>query len=192
MDLYNSVLAETIASCMNGVDGSDITNIVVTAPSRRRLSAIAADATNDAVVCNYIVRSSDPTQSYATLTGELSTAVSNGVFTSNLNTFAADSGATAFVGCSSTVVIIEPIDTSSSSSSSSGISTGAIVGIVIGVLIGIGMLIGIAYYFMVYNNGGTSGRSTNARGNNMNRSTMDDGRGVSTDGVSMTENPLRK
>lgn len=175
---------------MSGVEASDITNIVVTSPTNRRLSATASDVTSDAVVCSYVVRSTDPTQSYTTLSSQLSNAVSSGLFTNNLNTIAADSGATALVGCSSTSVSSQPIDTSSSSSSSNKLSVGAVAGIVIGVVIGIGLFVSVMYYYKMYRErkASTSDNMSNAS------SAVADGINMKAEGVVMTtmENPLRR
>jgi hypothetical protein len=174
---------------MSGVEAGDITNIVVTAPTNRRLSTTASDVTTDAVVCSYVVRSTDPTQSYTTLSSQLSNAVSTGVFTNNLNSIAADSGATALVGCSSTSVSSQPIETSSSSSSSNKLSAGAVVGIVFGVLIGIGLFVSVMYYYTMYRE-----RKASASDNMTNvSSAVADDISMKAEGVVMTtmENPLR-
>ncbi len=125
-DLYNTVLLETIADCMPGLTPQDISNLVVTSPTTRRLLAtdvkeeiqFHADEANEqghrrlqgsSISIAYIVSSSIVGQSYDYLSAALTNAVNSGEFNIILNNNAKTAGATALVGCSSNSVATTPI-----------------------------------------------------------------------------------
>ncbi len=162
--LYESVLKQTIADCLNGINPDDITNLVVTeASSSRRLVAkslsmmvplqLRGESTGvhhqhrrhlqaDAIRTRYVIRSSNSTLTYETLSTQLASAVSTGAFDTILSENAEDAGASELVGCQSSEVSTAPIHRSSDGrSSDGGLSGGAIAGIVIGCLVGVGLII---------------------------------------------------
>jgi hypothetical protein len=158
--LYDSVLKQTIADCLDGISPDDITDLKVTSASRRLLmngdASIALSLRTEsgtqhrhlqtnAIRTSYVVRSSNPAVTFDALSTQLESAVSTGVFDAILSENAEDAGATELVGCESSEVSTVPLRTSSGSSSD-GLSAGAIAGIVIGCVVGLGILLATSLY----------------------------------------------
>jgi hypothetical protein len=138
---------------MVGIDPEDITDLVVLPPSRR-LRSIDMESnsnTSAAILTSYVVRTSNTSLSYSSLSAQLVNAVNTGTFNTILSTNAQVSGATALEGCTSSPVTTVPIDTSSSSDSADSLSGGAIAGIVIGVVVGVALIAAVIYYYLVHN-----------------------------------------
>lgn len=159
------MIAQSIANCMSGIQASDITELTVTGASRRLVSSSLVEfsvslraalseehrqlQTSNSVHTSYVVVSHTAGTTYESLSSQLTTAVNNGNFNSYLSTNAQQQGATALETVTSAPVTTEPVSTSSGSSSDS-LSGGAIAGIVIAVLVVVGVIVGVAYYYIVY------------------------------------------
>lgn len=133
---------------MVGINPEDITDLVVTPPARRLRSIDVESNSNvsSAILTSYVVRTSNASLTYTSLSAQLVNAVNSGTFNTILSTNAQASGATALEGCTSSPVVTVPIDTSSSSGSSNTLSDGAIAGIVIGAVVGVGLIAAVVYY----------------------------------------------
>ncbi len=149
-NLYNSVLSESIAQCMDGIVASDISQLRASnanPTSRRRILIEVTATSGTAIGISYLVTDDTPGASYNTLSSQLEAAVSTGNFNTYLNANAAASGATALEGCSSSSVTTTLVNANNDDSNSSSLSTGAIVGIVIGGVVFLGLIVGLIVYF---------------------------------------------
>lgn len=160
---YATTLISSIAMCMTGVSGNDIKSLTVVAgPSSvsssnnalttvfKRLYA-QLTSTSSSISATYIVTVTTGTQSYESLSGQLKSAVSTGLFTSYLHSMTTQTGATGFASASSSSVEtsnnLDSSDDNSDSSSGSGLSGGAIAGIVIGCVAFVVMVIVAVWFF---------------------------------------------
>lgn len=182
IDQYNSdnityplTLKETIASLMDGVNPSDIIDLEVvenmdsseeSSESRRLRSAdseaegrrLQNSTVSNSISAEYVVKVHNSNLTYSTTSGQLKDGVADGTFDRNINVFAVNNGALAFVNTTSTSVSTENLvndggdggskKKDDDDDSDDGLSDGAIAGIVIGVLVGVAIIGGIAYYFV--------------------------------------------
>ena len=131
------VLLQTIAGTMAGVAPADITDLTVTGSSRR-LSAPGRSLASSMVTAAYTV-STTSVYSAAQLQAELTTAVTSGAFTTDLNDNAAAAGSNDMAGTSSNGFETD-------SGKKKGLSDGAVVGIVIGVIAFVILMIALMLY----------------------------------------------
>lgn len=141
----------SIAKCMTGVKGQDITQLVVTdttaSVSQKLRSSLGHrdNVLSSSITTSYVVTSTDSAQSYDGLSTQLQDAVSVGSFDTYLHNAAAASGATGFASAtSSSVTTTDDLD--SGSDGKKGLSAGAIAGIVIGVVT---LLCAAAFFLLV-------------------------------------------
>jgi len=118
------VLTQTIADAMPGITPAEILELT-TSGSRRRLNMRRLQAGSSASTTVTYTVSSLTTTSAAELQNALTTSVTSGAFTTDLNANAASTGGNDMVGTSSNSF-------ASDSDKDDKLSTGAIVGIVIG------------------------------------------------------------
>lgn len=146
-DTYAAALKLSIAACMSNVAESNIVNLVVTAPANSKVRGqVASLAASSSISTSYQVSVHDPSQTYSSLSSQLSNAVSGGTFTVLLQSYGTSTGATGFQQASSDSVSTSDL-VGSSGNDDDSLSGGAIAGIVIGVLVGVLLLAGIIYYF---------------------------------------------
>jgi hypothetical protein len=159
---YDATLQQTIALSMDGVSPEDVTIDSVTASASSSVRALVhhqaflRSLTTSGIVVTYTVR----TTSFYTseqLFAQLTAAVNDGSFNSNMQTIAASEGATGL----ETATAEEPVDvTPSSSGNDKKITKGAVAAIVIGVIFGV-ILIAIGIYFLIFGFGeSASGANT--------------------------------
>ena len=190
IDQYNSdnityplTLKETIASLMDGVNPSDIIDLEVvenmdsseeSSESRRLRSAdseaegrrLQNSTVSNSISAEYVVKVHNSNLTYSTTSGQLKDGVADGTFDRNINVFAANNGALAFVNTTSTSVSTENLvndggdggskKKDDDDDSDDGLSDGAIAGIVIGVLVGIAFMGCMACCGKYFNKGKSS------------------------------------
>jgi hypothetical protein len=177
-DANNQVLLSSIAACMTGITTDDISQLTVTAASRR-LRKLMNDAsvtivsvswmsgltatTSDSISASYVVATSNPSLSYSTLSSQLATAVSNGTFAGYLTYYGTQvSGGSDLVGCTSSPVSTSNVITDNDDNSgSNGVNVGLAVGLSIGLFAFCVCASFAAYYF--YSK--STGESSSSRGN---------------------------
>ena len=125
------------------------------AEGRRRLQN---STVSNSISAEYVVKVHNSSLTYSTTSGQLKDGVADGTFDRNINVFAVNNGALAFVNATSTSVSTENLindggdgdskKKDDDDDSDDGLSDGAIAGIVIGVLVGVAIIGGIAYYFV--------------------------------------------
>lgn len=160
---YSSALTQAILSCMLSLDTSNIINLMVTANSNRVRSQAATTSTSfttsttasttSSILVAYEVYVHDASQSYASLSLQLNTAVSSGYFTANLQTYGGILGATELENATSTSVTTTNLlasNTGGGRGSSDDLSGGEIAGVVIGSLAGVVLIALLVYCVMMH------------------------------------------
>jgi hypothetical protein len=160
---YDATLQQTIAASMEGVDASDVTIDSVTAAPTSSVQALLRQHTflrslsTGGIVVTYTVRTESMLSSEQ-LFAQLTAAVSDGSFNTNMQANAATNGATGL----ETATAQEPEDVTPAADNDSDdkITDGAVAAIVIGVIFGV-IMIAIGIYFLVFGTGaGASGANT--------------------------------
>ena len=156
---YSNTLKMSIASCMSDVSPSNIINLVVTdVASSSIMQRMGASllASSGSINTVYDVSVRDPSLSYNSLSSQLSTAVSDGTFTSNLQTYSTSTGATGFATASSTSVTTADLLDDDGGSDDKSLSAGAIAGIAIGCAAFMALLGAAVYYYFSSSAGSSS------------------------------------
>lgn len=163
---------------MSDVSPSNIINLVVTAATASIAQrAGAAPYAGGSIKATYDISVRDPSLSYTSLSSQLSTAVSDGEFTTNLQSFSTSTGATGFATASSTSVTTTDLldDDNSGGGDNNSLSTGAIAGIVIGCAAFVIVIAVSMYYFFSHratastNNAGVAEVNLSEVGNPMGK-----------------------
>lgn len=132
VELYSLTLRQAIASTMEDVTSSDITNLVVTADGAARTAAVSLVRTirralqTTSVAASYTV-SGASVRSASYLAAQLQAGLASGNFDTSLHLLALQNGATGLVGASSTSA-----ETDIQEDEKPLLSLGAIIGIAIG------------------------------------------------------------
>jgi len=124
--LYSLTLRQAIASVMEDVTASDITNLVVTADSAARISTVRRALQSSSVSMSYTI-SGASVRSASYLAAQLQAGLSSGNFDTSLHLLALQNGAPALLGASSTSA-----ETDIKEEEKPLLSLGAIIGISIG------------------------------------------------------------
>lgn len=134
---------------MTGVSSSNIINLVVTGISSSGVGATSAQralASSAQISASYQVSVRDATLSYGSLSQQLTSAVQSGQFDTYLAAYGQQTGATGFVGATSTSVTTEDLE-DTGNDDKKGFSAGEIAGIVIGSL-AVVLILGTLSYFV--------------------------------------------
>jgi hypothetical protein len=143
--------------CMIGITSNDIYQITVidyqenTAATlvRNTPEIVTISSSSSAIITSYIVYLIDSSNSYSysSLSTQLSTAVTSGLFDTYLNTTATEYGAIGFLDCTSNYTLIQNLASTQTTNNdnhkktSTALPVGAIVGIVLAGVVSIAILI---------------------------------------------------
>jgi len=154
-------LKNTIASCMTGVNPSNVKILNVTSASRRRLSFYSESTASSGISTLYVVSLASQ-YSLSDLQSQLESSTSSGFFNKQLTANAEKFGAAGFVNATSTGVIIITVaptnapslppspGSSSNNNNSNKLSAGAIAGITIMSVVVVMALLAAVYYFFYF------------------------------------------
>lgn len=148
-------LSVAIAECMTGVTSSDVTAITATAAARRSLQTQThkarpfgdSGASADSISIAYVVSSNAAGASYSSLTSQLTAAVADGTFDTDLHNAAIATGATALTAVTSSAVSTTDSLSDDSGGDDDHLSTGIIVGIAVGGAVVLALLAMAVYWF---------------------------------------------
>jgi hypothetical protein len=151
--LYGNTLALSIAACMEGVEAANIINLVATgASSSASVAALRGGgagtrvlASSSAISTSYDVSVRNAALSYDSLSQQLTTAVTTGMFNTYLATYSTTTGASGYEGATSDEVATANLQ-GGDNDSKKKVAGGVIAGIVLGCLAVI-LLIAVGLYF---------------------------------------------
>ncbi len=143
VDLYGLTLKQAIATTMQDVTASGITNLVVTAESTAR-SVRRALQTSSAVSLAYTVTGVSR-YAAAPIAAQLEAGLVSGAFDTSLHLLAVQNNATGLLNATSTSAKIYLADESDAENKT--LSGGAIAGIVIGIVAFSAIVGGLTWYF---------------------------------------------
>jgi hypothetical protein len=145
-EAFESTIKQTVALSMDGVSADDVTINSVTVATSGAVAALLRGAsllTTVGITVDYTVRVvSQYTQEQ--LFSQLNAAVSDGSFNTNLQTIAAEEGATGLEGATAE----EPADITPEYEADDDVSGGAAAAIAIGVVFGVLLIALVAYYLI--------------------------------------------
>eukprot|EP01034_Spumella_vulgaris_P022773 gene22773-28935_t len=142
---YERTIKAAVAQTMTGVTPQNIIDFVVAAASSRRLTS----GVNASISTSYTVSVNEQGQDFTSLSTQLQSAISSGLFNSYLGAYAAQYNAIALEGTTSSLTSVSnDISSSDSSDEDETIGGGAIAGIVIGVLIVLALFGAVAHHFL--------------------------------------------
>lgn len=163
LSLNNEVLAEAVASCMDGVTSDEISVTAVSAATNAAIFSRRLQSNSTSTLVNYTVSIpntavagySSGAEAYNATTADLENALQTGVFTTTLQDCAFSLGASALETASSTTATTssaevgpaEDDDSGGDSDSQAGIRPGAVAAVSVAVLCSVAMIATGAYMY---------------------------------------------